>query len=178
MTTPVVACLAGCVFALTTASPAYAQEDSRRRGDERQSREVEVTPFVSLGSVYSSRIGAAIAFAWTSQLSVEAEVGYRRSEIDALSSSVSLLYDLPRIGRLAPYLAGGIGLEQYGAPVQIPGSGLVTLRKTAFTVNAGGGVKVPIDDTWAFRADARWINSVGKEGPEHWRLYNGVTFGR
>ena len=50
----------------------------------------EVTPFVSLGSVNSSRAGAAIRFAWTSDLSLEAEVGYRRDAIDALSTSLSL----------------------------------------------------------------------------------------
>ena len=138
---------------------------------------VEITPFVSTGSVLSSRVGAAIAFAITPKLSLETEIGYRRGEIDALSSSVSLLYNLPQLGRVTPYLAGGVGLEQYGAPAVQPGGGIVALSRMAFTVNAGGGLKVPIDDTWGFRTDARWFNGVGRDVGEHWRLYNGVTFG-
>jgi hypothetical protein len=77
---------------------------------------VEVTPFISLGSGFSSRIGASIAFPVTQHLNVEAEVGYRRNEIAALSAIANLVYGLPRLGRVAPYLATGIGLEQYGVP--------------------------------------------------------------
>jgi hypothetical protein len=154
--------------------PLFAQVASQEEARSRAA--VEVTPFVALGSHASSRIGAAIAFAWTSRLSMEAEVGYRRGEIDALSSSVSLLYDLPRIGRIAPYVAGGAGLQQYGSAIELPSVGVITQSATAFTVNAGGGVKVPASENWGIRSDARWFNSVGKGGPEHWRLYNGVTF--
>ena len=56
-------------------------------------------------------MGAAIAFAFTPTLSVETEIGYRHGEIDALSSTVSLLYNLPRLGRVTPYFAGGVGLN-------------------------------------------------------------------
>ena len=138
---------------------------------------VEVSAFVSQGSPASSRIGAAIAFAWTSDLSVEMEMGYRRSDIDAVGSSVNLLYALPRIGRVAPYLAGGAGLEKYASAIAGPNKSIVTLSNYAFTVNAGGGVKVPVDDNWAFRSDARWYKGFGRHGQEHWRLYNGVTLG-
>src|SRR5262245_14388441 len=66
---------------------------------------VTVTPFVSLGSSYSSQWGAAIAFPWTAKTSLELEVGYRRQELNALSAHLSLLHDLPRLGRVTPYLA-------------------------------------------------------------------------
>lgn len=139
---------------------------------------VEVTPFVGIGSAASARIGAAIRFEWTHRLGLELEMDYRRAEINALSSSVSLLYDLPRLGRTIPYLAGGVGVEQYGTALVLPGLGVVTQSGLAFTVNAGGGVRVPVSENWGIRTDARWSNGIGSNAPERWRVYNGVTFRR
>lgn len=171
-TYPLVRLSALVLASMIWAAPARAQE-----GDPEVPKDpgVEITPFVSLGSPFSSTVGAAIAFAWTQNLNVEAEVGYRRDEINALSSNVSLLYDLPRFRRVTPYLAGGAGLEQYGTAFEVPTFGLVRQSRTAFTLNAGGGVKVPVSDRFDFRTDARWFNGVGKFSPEHWRIYNGVT---
>ena len=137
---------------------------------------VTVTRYVSLGSPFSSRVGAAIAFPLTNQMSLEAEVGYRRQEVNALSAHLSLLQDLPRIGRIRPYLAAGIGLEEYGTPVPQPSGTLATVERMALSVNAGGGIKVPVDENWGVRADARWFNGVGELAGEHWRLFNGVTW--
>src|ERR671922_1386794 len=80
---------------------------------------VEVTPYVAVGSAAVSPVGAAVTFPVTSTLSVETDVAYRRGEgrIHALSSNTSLLWFLPRVGESRPYVAGGIGLSQYGAPV-------------------------------------------------------------
>src|SRR3954453_21474929 len=82
-------------------------------------RTVEVTPYVAVGSAGASPVGTAVTFPVTSTLSVETDVAYRRAEggINALSSNVSLLYSLPRVGRAASYVIGGVGLAQYGAPV-------------------------------------------------------------
>lgn len=137
---------------------------------------ITVTPFVSLGSPFSSRVGGAIAFPVTDRMSLEAEVGYRRQELNALSAHLSLLQDLPRIGRIRPYLAAGIGLEEYGTAMPQPNGTLATIGRMALSVNAGGGVKVPVDENWGVRADARWFNGVGDQAGEHWRLFNGVTF--
>jgi hypothetical protein len=137
---------------------------------------VEVTPFVGIDSASSARVGAAIRFAWMRNVSLELEMEYRRSEIHALDSSLSVLYDLPRLGRAVPYVAAGAGFEQYGTAFQVPGAGVVTTRGLALTVNAGGGVRVPVDENWGIRTDARWSNGVGRDAPERWRLYNGVTF--
>ncbi len=98
--------------------------------------------------------------------------------MNALNVNVGLLYDLPRMGVVTPYLAGGIGLDQYGWATDVPGHGLLIRSGTAFTVNAGGGLRVPVDENWGLRSDARWFNGVGQTAPERWRLYNGVTFGR
>ena len=172
----IVCAIVCAMFVVFGPVPAQAQE----REDEPNSASrpaVGVTPFVSMGSARSSRIGAAIAFAWTEKLSLEAEMGYRQGEGDLnfLNSSVSLLYALPKVGRVTPYLAAGVGLEQYGAPESIPRYGVVTLRQTALTVNAGGGVKVPVAGPVAFRSDARWVKGFGRTAGEHWRMYNGMT---
>jgi hypothetical protein len=143
------------------------------------SPDIEVTPFVSLDSRGASPIGAAITFPLNSSFSIEAEVGYRRGEgrLNALSSSASLLYMLPRIGRATPYLATGAGLAQYGAPIVSRERSLLgTEPRIAFEVNAGGGVKVPVDDTWGMRTDARWFKSFGREASEHWRVSQGISF--
>ena len=138
----------------------------------------EVTPFVALGSLGASRVGGAVSFPMTADLSIEAELGYRRGEggIQALSSHVNLVYDLPRIRRVTPYLTAGAGLEEYGEPVLVPGSSAIFTRSAmAFAINAGGGLKVPVHERWGLRTDARWFNAVGRGGSEHWRVYQGAS---
>ncbi len=137
---------------------------------------VEVTPYASLGSYPSPSVGAAVAFRLTPHFSIESEVGYCRDTSGRLSVAASLLYDLPRIGRVNPYLAAGAGLEEYGTASRRADGTLDTQGRTAFAINAGGGLKVPIDDNWGIRTDARWFNGLGRDAGEHWRLYNGVTF--
>lgn len=158
------------------AAPAYAQSPD----DDSVSRPaVEVTPFVSLGSERASRIGAAIAFAWTSRISLEAEMGYRRGEGDmpALDSSLSMLYHLPRLWRVTPYLAAGGGLAQYGSLITAPNGAVFAQPSVTLTVNAGGGVKVPVTDRVGFRSDTRWVKGFGRGSGEHWRVYHGMTVG-
>lgn len=142
-------------------------------------RTVEVTPFVSMDSRGSLPIGTAVSFPLSPRFSVETEVGYRRGEgkLNALSSSANLLYKLPRMGRTTPYLTAGTGLAQYGAPfVSRQGAVIGTQPRIAWEVNAGGGLKVPVDETWGMRTDARWFKSFGKNGSEHWRVAHGVSF--
>ena len=151
--------------------PAAAQST-----DTDKAAPVEVTPYASLGSYPSPRVGAAVAFRLTPTLSVESEVGYRHDMTGRLSATASLLYDLPRIGRFRPYLAAGAGLEEYATALRLPDGALAAQPRKAFAINAGGGLKVPVDDNWGIRTDARWFNGLGRDAGEHWRLYNGVTF--
>ena len=141
---------------------------------------VEVTPYVGLGSAGASPVGAAITFPITSTLSVETDVAYRRGEgdIHALSTSASLLYFLPRVGRSAPYVAAGVGLAQYGAPVFFSSNGppIGTVSRVGLTVNAGGGVKVPMNDKLDLRTDARWSKRLGRQGSEQFRVAQGISF--
>jgi opacity protein-like surface antigen len=161
------------VFALVaftlTASPARAQDE----------KPAEVTPYVALGSAGASPVGAAVTFPVTSTLSVETDVAYRRGEggIHALSSSASLIYSLPRAGQTTPYVAAGVGLSQYGSPVfSAQGPPIGTQSRVAMTVNAGGGLKMPLNEKLDLRTDARWFKSLGREGSEQFRVAQGVSF--
>ena len=140
---------------------------------------VEVTPYVALGSAGASPVGAAATFPVTSRLSVETEVAYRRGEgrIHALSSNASLLYFLPCVGQSTPYVAGGVGLSEYGAPVfSSSGRPIGTERRVALTVNAGGGLKMPVNESLDLRTDARWFKSFGRQGSEQFRVAQGISF--
>jgi len=164
----------------TSTAPANAQDAATGVPHLASSDSVEVTPFFSIDSRGSVPIGAAISFPLHSTFRIEAEVGYRRGEgnLNAPSSSVNLLYELPRLGRTTPYLATGAGLAVYGAPIFAPGAGapLGAEPRIAFEVNAGGGLKVPVADKWGMRTDARWFKSFGRTGSEHWRVSQGLSF--
>jgi hypothetical protein len=140
---------------------------------------VEVTPYVALGSAAASPVGAVVTFPVTSALSIETDVAYRRGEgrIHALSSSTSLLYFLPRVGKSRPYVAAGVGLSQYGAPIfSSDGPPIGTESRVAMTVNAGGGLKMPMNEKLALRTDARWFKSFGRQASEQFRVAQGVSF--
>ena len=142
-------------------------------------KSVEVTPYVAVGSAGASPVGAAVTFPVTSTLSVETDVAYRRGEggINALSTSVNLLYFLPRVGQATPYVVGGVGLSQYGAPVfSRSGFPIGTVSDVAVTVNAGGGLKVPMNEKLDWRTDARWFKSFGRYGSEQFRVAQGISF--
>jgi hypothetical protein len=139
---------------------------------------VHVTPYVALGSPGISPVGVAMTVPVASHFSVETDVAYRRGEgdINALSTNASLLWLLPRVGRSTPYLAAGLGLAQYGAPVPSSlGGPIGTASRLAFTVNAGGGVKMPVNDKIDLRTDVRWTVSPGAQRPEELRLAQGIS---
>ncbi len=136
---------------------------------------VEVTPYVSLGSAASWGAGGAVRWPLVGALSLEVDTSVRQAEITALNVSANLLYDVATVGRVTPYVAAGIGLDQYGTP-EVTDAGVKSAGRTGVAVNAGGGVRVRADDNWGVRADARWINGLGGKSPERWRVYNGVTF--
>jgi hypothetical protein len=136
----------------------------------------EVTPHLALGSGASSGAGAAITWPVGRSFSVDFEMGYRRAEMNALNASVGLLFDLPSIGPVTPYLVGGVGLDQYATATGSPATGVLVRSATAMSLNAGGGVRVPLTENVGLRTDARWSNGIGSNAPERWRIYNGITF--
>jgi hypothetical protein len=121
-----------------------------------------------------------VTFPITSKLGLETDVAYRRAEgnINALSTDAGLVVFLPRIGKTAPYVVGGVGLAQYGAPVfsAAGGAPIGTQSQMAFRVNAGGGLKAPINERLGLRTDARWYRSFGKQGAEQFHVAQGLSF--
>jgi len=146
------------------------------RGSSGCARWAGIRAAVGKASPHSSHVGAAVRWPLASRFSAELETSYRRVEIGALSFNLSLLYDLPKAGPLVPYVAGGVGLDQYGTPEALEGK-VLSRGRTAFSVNAGGGLRVDTEKNWGVRTDARWFKDIGKMAPERWRLYNGVTLG-
>ena len=164
------------VSALVCAALAVATSASAQNGSA--DRSPEITPYAFLGSDASSGVGTAVRWPLAGPLSVEVDTGARLSTVSPLSANVSLLFDLPQFARMTPYIAGGIGLDQYAfADTSLTGD-FVAQSGTAVSVNAGGGVRVRGSENWGIRADARWFNGLGDRAPERWRLYNGVMFGR
>ena len=161
---------AGFLMTLAVAASAHAQDGAAKESPE-------ITPYAFLGSNAASGIGAAVRWPLPGPLSVEAETSYRLSGVSPVSVNLSLLFDFPQVARVTPYVAAGVGLDQYvTADTSLSGQ-LVEHAGTALSVNAGGGVRVRSTDTWGYRADARWSNGLGARAPERWRVYNGVTFG-
>ncbi len=173
---------AACVVLAVTVIPSTAHAQTERSEPVASAPAllpIEVTPFVSLDSRGMIPIGAAVSFPLNSTFSIETEVGYRRAEgnLNALSTSANLLYNLPTLGRVKPYLAAGAGIAQYGSPLFSPKGGFFgTQPAIALEVNAGGGIKVALDDSMDLRTDARWYKSFGKNSSDHWRISNGVAF--
>jgi hypothetical protein len=168
-----VAAWAACVV-LAASGAAHAQQPAETANARAP---VEITPYVALGSGNANSVGAAVRWEVAPKLGVEVETDVRRAEITAVAFAVSLMYDLPSIGRVVPYAAAGIGFEQYATAFYHPSLGVLPKTGTALTVNAGGGLRIPIDDRWAVRTDARWINGIGREAQERSRIYTGATFG-
>ena len=166
----IVLTLVACALATL---PAEAQEAAH------EIKAAEVTPYVALGTAGVAPVGVAVTFPVTSTLGVETDTAYRRGEgdIHALSTSVSLLWSLPRVGQATPYLAAGMGVSQCGVPVfSFDGPPIGTQSRLAWTLNTGGGVKMKLSDKVDLRTDARWFKSVGKQGSEEFRVAQGISF--
>src|SRR5262245_11718311 len=121
----------------------------------------QITPYVFLGSNASTGAGAAVRWPLPGPLSVELETSYRFSEVSPLSANLSLLFDFPEFAQMTPYVAAGIGLDQYAFADTSPTGHLIMHAGTALSVNAGGGVRVRAAENWGIRADARWSNGLG-----------------
>ena len=165
-----------CALAtLCCAQAARAQSADPQPGAATQQPAVEVTPFVGWGSEGSARTGAAVAFALTPKVSLESEVAYHPRAL--FSSSVNIVYALPHLKAVEPYVTAGIGLGQFDSAIQAPTpTGFLVQRSVGLVVNAGTGIR---------RAGARkrrlslrcpMVESLGIQ-PESFRIYHGATFG-
>ena len=80
-------------------------------------RPIEITPYVLMGSPSASGVGAAVRWPVGARLGVELETELKRAEITAVNIALSLVYDLPAIGPVTPYVAAGVGLERFGKAI-------------------------------------------------------------
>jgi opacity protein-like surface antigen len=157
-------------------SGAHAQ-DQGTGADDRASpkRPIEITPYVLVGSPLASGVGTAVRWPVGAHLGVELETELKRAEVTAVNIALSLVYDLPAIGLATPYVAGGVGFQRYGTVYYQPGGAPLFGSDTALTLNAGGGLRMPVTDRWGVRSDARWLHERGAASPDQWRVYNGAT---
>ena len=165
------------------ARPAAGTQSSAAR--EARDLPVEVTPFVASGGD-SSSVGAAVRWPFMSRLSLEFEAEYRHIparptynslENNGVNGNVNLVVDMPALWRVRPYLLGGGGLEHYNFLVQ-PEPFFVRDAGVAFVVNAGGGVRVPINDRFGLRTELRWTDGWTKGDPGGgFRMFYGATVG-
>ena len=102
-------------------------------------RPIEITPYVLMGSASASGAGAAVRWPIGSRFGVELETEVKRAQITAMYVALSLVYDLPAIGRVTPYVAGGVGLERFAKAFYQPDGPPLLGSDTGLTVNAGGG---------------------------------------
>jgi opacity protein-like surface antigen len=163
---------------LTLHGSAQAQSTDTGTNDRASpNRPIEITPYVLVGSALASGVGTAVRWPIGARFGVELETELKRAEVTAVNVALSLVYDLPAIGRVTPYVAGGVGLEPHGTFLySLDGKPLIG-SDTGLALNAGGGVRVPVTDRWGVRSDARWKHVSGSTAPDQWRIYNGATLG-
>ena len=147
---------------------------------------IEVSPFVS-SSGNSSGVGAAVRWPFAARFGLEFEAEYRHTPADPLrgaslenngvNGNVNLVYDLPAIGRVRPFVLGGGGLEHYAFLVQ-PEPYFLSDTGVSFVVNVGGGVRVAINDRFGIRTEVRWADGWTKGAPtSSLRIFYGATVG-
>ena len=146
---------------------------------------IEVSPFVS-SSGNSSGVGAAVRWPFAARFGLEFEAEYRHTPADPLrgtlenngvNGNVNLVYDLPAIGRVRPFLLGGGGLEHYSNVAQ-PDPNFLRESGMSFVVNAGGGVRVRINDRFGIRTELRWTDGWTEGWPGGgFRMFYGATVG-
>ena len=130
-----------------------------------------------MGSGNASGVGTAVRWPIGARFGIELETELKRAEVTAVNVALSLVYDLPAIGRVTPYAAAGIGLARVGTLYYLPDRGPLLGSETAVTLNAGGGIRAAVTDRWGVRSDARWLHTKGRAATDQWRIYNGATLG-
>jgi hypothetical protein len=178
------ALLAAPAAAGAQAPPAAGAQQAPPARDARD-LPVEVSPFASSGGD-TSGVGVSVRWPFMARLGLEFEAEYRHTqarplsgalEDDGVNGNVNLVFDLPAIGRVRPFLLGGGGLEHYSNLVQ-PDPHFLRKSGMSFVVNAGGGVRVPINDRFGIRTELRWTDGWTEGWPGGgFRMFYGATVG-
>jgi len=185
--------LTGSLLIVGLAAPAAAQTTVTATPASGQSvaepNTITVTPFVStsfgtsqdLGS--SLGVGFAVGYDWTRNLGVEFDFGH---VFDVAGDDEFLDYRLTNISgnvvyhfdmrHVTPYATVGLGWQYSTPDVKDENPGPFPDNSTEIAWNFGGGAKVPLyGGRLLARVDLRRFQ-VNDIGPDHWRLYGGVTF--
>ena len=122
-------------------------------------------------------LGAAAAYDFTDRIAVEGEIGYifdllgdSPDDWSAVNVGAGILYHFPLDNGMVPYGAFGVGFVRSSRTI-----GGLTDSSTEFGGNLGGGIKVPLTDSFSARGDLRYFkgNDLAFDG---WRLYGGITW--
>ena len=168
---PVRAASVMCALLVLTATAEAQYAPARPSADKLP---VEVSTFLSVGGLDTSSTGVTARMPIRARLSLEAEAEWRLEAISGLNASGNLVLDLRKPGRVAPYVIGGAGIDRYTVTIDWPQHGSTTQLTSALSVNAGGGVRIPLNARWGMRTDARVSNGIGR-GPTRWRVFYGIT---
>jgi opacity protein-like surface antigen len=168
---PVRAASVMCALLVMTAT-AWAQDAPASPSADRLP--VEVSTFLSVGGLDTSSTGVTARMPIRARLSLEAEAEWRIEDVSGLSASGNLVLDLRKPGRVTPYVIGGAGIDRYTVDFGVPQQGTTTQLTSALSVNAGGGVRIPLNARWGMRTDARISNGIGRS-PTRWRVFYGMT---
>jgi opacity protein-like surface antigen len=138
-----------------------------------------VTPFHSsqreLGD--SQGMGAAVQWSLTPKLALEAETEFRSGRLDTLKGlTANVVAELPRLGRVTPFVVGGAGIDDYRWNLYLP-HGSFGRTELNFAVNAGAGVRVHLTGAWSARVDVRWSDGMAEQAKPVTRVLYGVTLG-
>lgn len=172
----IVAWVAGTLLALPVC--AHAQAATQQAGS------IEISPFVSFGWGNGAGTGAAVRWPIAERFALLGDVEFRHTdgnlltfENEGLHATLNLVFDLPSAGRFTPYVLGGGGLEHYSLRPDPALAAFVPRTGRSFVTNAGGGVRMAINDRWGIRAELRWTDGWAGGAPQSLQIYYGATIG-
>jgi opacity protein-like surface antigen len=144
----------------------------------------DVTPFLGINFAgdldgTSPSVGVAGAYNWSENLAFEGEFAWIPDAVGGdnnvdepiVNFSANGVYSFNTGTKWVPYATLGVGVGHTSVKVKNPPN---DVGESGFEVNLGGGVKVPINEKLAARADLRYFHT--NDQPSFVRLYGGVVF--
>ncbi|MFP4313134.1 MAG: outer membrane protein [Alphaproteobacteria bacterium] len=121
----------------------------------------------------------ALGLRLSKNLRTEAELSYRKNDIDSLSGNfgrsdiggdlsgwlglINLYYDFDLDWKIKPYLSAGLGLGYYDADVVSLNGARFSDDAYGFTWQAGAGLQYRSGDKWFWTAGYRYLDSADLE---------------
>ena len=126
-------------------------------------------------------VGGVVGYKWKSGLRAEAEVTYRKNELDKLDLGFTTIpasdgdrdslvfmangfYDIDIGSKFMPYLGGGVGFAHISInDASIFGVTLADDSDTVFAFQLGGGVNFALSPRVSFSLDYRYLHALDPE---------------